>query len=153
MSKLSSRGRGSLGFDVRGFGGVLYDSCGMGGREGVFWVDAGTTCCSDVSGTGLRVGVSECARCAWGGSTGCCECRGDPNSRGPARRPRSPRCSGVLTGDGVAPVGSVGNGLRLMGVLSRTPRGPPTAGLSPPSGRADSRLFSTTGFSAFGLVS
>lgn len=151
MSKLSSLGMGILGLDERGFGDVLYESCGMGDLWGLFWLVVGAAACGADSGTGLRLGVSDWARCPWGASTGC-ECLGDPNSLGPALRPRSPRCSGVLAGDGVAPVGSVGNGLRLMGVLSRAPRGPPTAGLSA-SGLADSRLFSAIGFSAFGLVS
>jgi hypothetical protein len=30
MSKLSSRARGSLEVDERGFGGVLYEACGDG---------------------------------------------------------------------------------------------------------------------------
>lgn len=129
----------------RGFGGV-YVSC-VACRCGVWWFAVGVPAICDASGIGRRDGVSTCGRCgvvSWD-----CACRGEPSSRGPALTPRRPRCSGVLTGEGEAPVGSLGSGRRLMGVLSR---GPPTAGLWP-SGRAASFLFSTTGFSALGRVS
>jgi hypothetical protein len=147
MSKLSSLAIGILWADERGFGGVLYDACGAG-RCGVIWLDVDAGFRGEDSGTGLREGASDWVRCAGDGSVGVRWCRGEPSSRGPALTPRSPRCSGVCTGDGVAPVGSLGSGRRLTGAISRAP---PTAAL--PSGLADSLLFCSAGFSFFSRVS
>ena len=55
-------------------------------------------------------------------------------------------------GDGDAPVGLEGRGLRLTGVLVLLSRGPPTVALGP-SARAPSAFFSVGVFSAFGRVS
>jgi hypothetical protein len=149
MSKFSTFCCATLVRDVLGLGGV-YGSWGAGcgtacWRCGVVLLDTGVPFCGDASGTGLRVGVSAwwLVRCCSGTRSFGCWCRGEPNSLGPARRPRSPRCSGVLVGDGDAPVGSEGSGRRFTGMLCR---GPPTVGLCP-SGRVGSFFFSTTGLS------